>query len=83
MSCSCCSGNSMFDMNVEFCNFVPNNNHDKLSNRDKDDQHPISAITGLQKALDDINDNIENIEVGGIIVASEEEINEICNNIFI
>lgn len=28
------------------------NDHNRLRNRDMDDQHPISAITGLQDALD-------------------------------
>lgn len=28
------------------------NDHNTLYNRDMDDQHPISAITGLQAALD-------------------------------
>lgn len=32
-------------------------NHDELSNRDLPDQHPISAITGLQEALDNIPDD--------------------------
>ena len=29
-----------------------NHDHDKLNHRDYSDQHPISAITGLQEALD-------------------------------
>ena len=40
--------------------------HNKLSNRDLPDQHPISAITGLREALDNVVNNIEggsNIEV--------------------
>ena len=29
------------------------NDHDKLINRELDNQHPISAITGLQEVLDE------------------------------
>lgn len=32
--------------------------HNKLGNRDLPDQHPISSITGLQEALDDVKLNI-------------------------
>ena len=32
--------------------------HNKLENRDLPDQHPISSITGLQEALDDVKLNI-------------------------
>lgn len=31
---------------------VPASDHDKLINRDKPDQHPIEAITGLKEALE-------------------------------
>lgn len=37
---------------TEFSLNVSNNDHNLLSNRDLADQHPISAITGLQDALD-------------------------------
>lgn len=47
MSC----GNN-FDMNVDYCSFVPNNDHSKLKNRDLKDQHPIESIEGLKKILD-------------------------------
>lgn len=33
---------------------IHENDHNKLLNRDAQDQHPISAITGLQEALDNI-----------------------------
>jgi len=45
---------------------VTNTEHDKLTNRDLPDQHPIDAITGLREALDNVVNNIEggsNIEV--------------------
>lgn len=35
--------------------------HDKLSNRDIPDQHPMTAITGLSDHLDDVNDAIVQI----------------------
>lgn len=35
--------------------------HDRLTHREWDDQHPISAITGLRKELDDIWDAIRNL----------------------
>lgn len=43
-----------FDMQIESIYYVPNNDHNKLFNRDKKDQHPISAITGLQEKLIDL-----------------------------
>ncbi len=54
-----------FDMNVDFCTFVPDNDHSKLKNRDLDDQHPISAITGLKDALEKIDPSqvFEELEV--------------------
>lgn len=36
-------------------------NHDELLNKDLPDQHPISAITGLEEKLNEIN-SIENVE---------------------
>lgn len=38
---------------------VETNNHEVLFNRDKADQHPISAITGLQDALDTKQDSAD------------------------
>lgn len=43
-----------FDMQIESIYYVPDNDHNKLFNRDKKDQHPISAITGLQEKLIDL-----------------------------
>lgn len=38
--------------------------HDMLSNRDLPDQHPISAITGLQEALVEVSDKTFVFEQG-------------------
>ena len=43
-----------FDMQIESIYYVPNNDHNKLDNRDKEDQHPISAITGLQQKITEL-----------------------------
>lgn len=43
-----------FDMEIESIYYVPNNDHNKLDNRDKEDQHPISAITGLQQKITEL-----------------------------
>ena len=43
-----------FDMQIESIYYVPSNDHNKLSNRDKKDQHPISAITGLQEKITEL-----------------------------
>lgn len=48
---SCCDN---FDMQIESVYYVSNNNHNKLANRDKKDQHPISAITGLQEKIKEL-----------------------------
>jgi hypothetical protein len=45
---TCCN----FDVEFESVDTVAENNHDALVNRDWDNQHPISAITGLQQYLD-------------------------------
>lgn len=44
---------------IEGANEIPTNNHNDLYNRDADNQHPISAITGLQEALDSKVDEVE------------------------
>ena len=46
---------------TEFLINVSNNDHNLLSNRDLEDQHPISAITGLQDALDNVDASWGNI----------------------
>ena len=43
-----------FDMQIESIYYVPDNDHNKLFNRDKKDQHPISAITGLQEKITEL-----------------------------
>lgn len=43
-----------FDMQIESIYYVPDNDHNKLSNRDKKDQHPMSAITGLQEKIKEL-----------------------------
>ena len=43
-----------FDMQIESIYYVPDNDHNKLSNRDKKDQHPISAISGLQEKIKEL-----------------------------
>lgn len=43
---------------ADFSMTVINTDHDALTNRDKPDQHPISAITGLQNALDGITSDV-------------------------
>lgn len=46
--------------------------HNKLINRDLPDQHPISAITGLQEALDNESQTRENADTGlGLRIDSE------------
>lgn len=39
--------------------------HDELNGRDAADQHPISAITGLQDALDSKQDNLSLKTING------------------
>ena len=41
-----------FELDDTEINVEVNKDHDKLNHRDYPDQHPISAITGLQEALD-------------------------------
>ena len=43
-----------FDMQIESIYYVPDNDHNKLFNRDRKDQHPISAITGLQEKIEEL-----------------------------
>lgn len=43
---------------ADFSMTVINTDHDALNNRDMADQHPISAITGLQDALDNITSDM-------------------------
>lgn len=41
-----------FELDDTEINVEINKDHDKLNHRDYPDQHPISAITGLQEAID-------------------------------
>lgn len=50
----------------------PSNNHNLLLNRDAPDQHPISAITGLETALGDRFDDAW-VEEGYLILAKGDE----------
>ena len=45
-------------------------NHDSLYNRDIPEQHPISAITGLTEALQDLTDNKVSKEEGKELIDS-------------
>lgn len=49
------------DIDIGEVQRVISSKHDELLNRDLIDQHPISAITGLNDALDSINTKIEEI----------------------
>ena len=37
-------------------------NHEKLANRDKEDQHPIKAITGLNEVLEEYNNTLNELK---------------------
>ena len=50
----------------------PSNNHNLLLNRDAPDQHPISAITGLETALGDRFDDAW-VEEGYLILAKGDD----------
>ena len=58
--------------------------HNNLIDRDLDDCHPISAITGLQDSLDTINQDIDNIndemddKLNEVPTMSVEDIEDIC-----
>ena len=49
------------------------NDHDKLINRDKENQHPIGAITGLEEALNNAG-NIKDVQVNGKSVVGDDKI---------
>ena len=63
------------EVNANFSVEVANNDHAILVNRDAPDQHPISAITGLQEALDEIpTDYVSDAELESALMgyATEE-----------
>jgi hypothetical protein len=52
--------NTTFDVEFDETNSTPStNDHSQLINRDKENQHPISAITGLEKVLSEKLDDTE------------------------
>lgn len=53
--------------------------HDKLNHRDYPDQHPISAITGLDSSLGQLNDDI--IAENERAIAAEENLQDQIDNI--
>lgn len=54
-------------------------NHDELSNRDLPDQHPISAITGLQEALDEIPaDYVSDAELEAALLEKQDVISDLA-----
>ena len=50
---------------VEIEKLVGSTDHAMLQNRDAADQHPISAITGLQEIIDEMQKAIEELKAGG------------------
>lgn len=56
--------------------FITNRDHTTLINRDADDQHPISAITGLGDRLDGIDSDIETIsgEIDGLETSKQDKL---------
>lgn len=55
--------------------------HNKLENRDLPDQHPISSITGLQEALDDVKLNIADTD--SIDLEFDKDTNTLTANIIL
>lgn len=47
--------------------------HSQLLNRDADDSHPISAITGLEEALAGVGGSIEHIQKNGVELPIEDK----------
>lgn len=56
--------------------FITNKDHTTLINRDVDDQHPISAITGLGDKLNGIDSDIETIggEIDGLETSKQDKL---------
>ena len=50
----CFNGDNDFGLDMGSVIEIKENDHNKLINRDLTDQHPISAITGLQDILDSV-----------------------------
>lgn len=61
------------EVNANFSVEVTNNDHAILVNRDAPDQHPISAITGLQEALDEIqSDYVTDAELEAALLEKQD-----------
>lgn len=50
----CFNGDNDFGLDMGSVIEIKENDHNKLINRDLSDQHPISAIAGLQDTLDNV-----------------------------
>lgn len=68
--------NDQSQINAEFSINVPLTIHNDLSGRDADNCHPISAITGLQEALDNAG-QVKDVEVDGQSVVNQDGVAEI------
>ena len=66
-------------MSASFGIYLGSQNHKDLEGRDLPDQHPISAITGLQDALDETTQQIENEKEERI--AADENLQEQIDDI--
>ena len=58
---------------------VQSTDHNLLQNRDLPDQHPISAITGLQEALDEIpTDYVTDTELESALLEKQDVISDLA-----
>ena len=57
-----------FEADMQELTTIYGDDHTKLKNRDVENQHPISAITGLQDILDSKQDTLLTAENSGIII---------------
>jgi hypothetical protein len=63
---------------ADFSINISNGDHNQLTNRDKADQHPISAITGLQDVLDTIpNDYVSDAELEAALLEKQDVIRDL------
>ena len=63
-------------MEIAEAQTVLETDHEKLTNRDAENSHPMSAITGLDDAVKGINKSIEENKVQ---ILTKEETEEILN----
>lgn len=61
------------DMSVGVLQYIAIGDHETLTNRDKENQHPIKAIEGLAEKLQEFDDYIKSM-------ATDEEIKEVLEN---